>query len=154
MVIVRRAKPEDQGEIERLLREASLDDDGVDKHLEHFFVVEIPPADDETAQMVGAAGMEIYESCALLRSLVVARASWNGEVSWKLMQILLSYAEHLDLEEVYLFANGASPWLQEIGFESVSFDQLPDEIQELPHVDQLKDKGSPLVFRRESCLYH
>lgn len=154
MVIVRRAKPEDQGEIERLLREANLDDDGVDEHLEHFFVVEIPPDEDEMAQMVGAAGMEIYDTCALLRSLVVARASWNGEVSWQLMQILLSYAEHLQLEEVYLFAKGAAPWLQEIGFESVPFEDLPDEIRELPHVDRLKIKGSPLVFRSASVMYH
>lgn len=154
MVIVRRAKPEDQIEIQRLLREANLDDDGLDEHLEHFFVVEISLDQEEDSQMVGTAGMEVYGSYALLRSLVIARASWNAKVSWQLIQILLSYAEHLQVEEVYLFAGGSVDWFQQLGFEKIPLADLPEKIRELHHVDKLIHKGTPLVFRPRAELYH
>ncbi|RAL23328.1 GNAT family N-acetyltransferase [Thermoflavimicrobium daqui] len=148
MFLIRRAQISDLYSVKRLLQQAKLNDQGIDQHLEHFFIVEQTDEEEETGLVVGAIGMEVYNPYGLLRSFVLARASWNGKVGIHLIKILLAYAEALKLFEVYLVAGDSISLFQLMGFEVIDYENLPDEISDSNHVKRCKEqKGTPMVYK-------
>lgn len=146
MFMIRRAVEKDLFQVKRLLREAEMNDKGLEEHLAHFFVVETVAESGNHAKIVGACGMEVYEPYGLLRSFVLERASWNSRVGLQLVHILLSYAGHLDLSHVYLVAGSTPAFFEQIGFSVISVEDLPEEIQTSDHIEQSISKGIPMVY--------
>jgi amino-acid N-acetyltransferase len=150
MFVIRRAGEHDLFRIRRLIKDAGLNDKGIESHLLHFFVVETANDDEESPQMVGVVGMEVHGSIGLLRSFVLERASWNGKVGVNMMEILLAYAAKLGLTHVYLLAGASTSFFSELGFVEVAFADLPDVLKESEHFERSLYKGTPMVYTRFS----
>ncbi|MFC7440076.1 GNAT family N-acetyltransferase [Laceyella putida] len=149
MFVIRRAIERDVFQVRKLLKEAGLNDKGINDHIEHFFVVEMPAEEGMTAQLVGAVGMEVYKPYGLLRSFVLERAPWNTKVGMNMIQILLSYAGKLRLSHVYLLAGASQEFFTQMGFSEIEHEKLPAEIQESEHVERSRERGTPMVY---SCF--
>jgi amino-acid N-acetyltransferase len=143
--VVRKAKSSDIELVRQLLQEASLNDQGIDEHVEHFFVVEQTGEDEIPQKIVGAIGMEVYPPYGLLRSFVLERSSWNAKLGIQLIQIILSYAEYLKLSEVYLLTTASQVFFRELGFEQAIDQEIPFEIKESPHISQSSLKSGILL---------
>ncbi|AUS10227.1 hypothetical protein C1X05_16220 [Laceyella sacchari] len=149
MFVIRRAIERDVFQVRKLLREAGLNDRGIDEHIDHFFVVEMPTDEGETPQLAGAVGMEVHGKYGLLRSFVLERAPWNTKVGMNMIQILLSYASKLRLSHVYLLAGASQEFFTQLGFSEIAFDELPADIRESEHVERSRNQGTAMVF---SCV--
>lgn len=150
MFVIRRAIERDVFQVRKLLKEAGLNDKGIEEHIDHFFVVEIPTEKGTTAQLVGAVGMEVYRPYGLLRSFVLERAPWNAKVGMNMIQTLLSYASQLRLSHIYLLAGASQEFFTQLGFTEIEYERMPAEIQESDHVERSRQQGKPMVYR---CLH-
>jgi len=146
MHIIRKAVEQDLFQVRKLIKEAGLHDQGVEEHLEHFFVVEDRSESEDPPRLVGAVGMEVHEPYGLLRSFVLKRASWNKKVGVRMIEILLNHAANIRLKSVYLLAGDASPFFTQFGFEAVKKEDLPPPILKSDHVRRTVHQGIPMVF--------
>lgn len=97
MFVIRQAEKKDLFQIRKLIKEVGLRDRGIEQHLQHFFIAEVPAENKgEVSPMVGVVGMEVYPPYGLIRSFVLERAPWNSKVGINMIQVLLSYAEKWD----------------------------------------------------------
>jgi amino-acid N-acetyltransferase len=150
MFAIRQAEEKDVFQIKRLLKDAGVNDKGVEDFIEHFFVVEeVDNEDADVSQMVGAVDMEVYEEYGLLRSFVLQRASWNPKVGLQLIEILLSYAQKCKLSEVYMLAGESNAFFEQIGFQEISKEALPEAIKNSSHLKRSIPNGTPMVY---SCV--
>jgi amino-acid N-acetyltransferase len=146
MFIIRRAMQRDVTSIKQLLGKMELQDQGMEDHLSHFFVVEYLGKNSSNPPLLGVMGMEVYEPYALLRSFVVERSSWNLKIGLQMIQILLSYANHLQLSHVYLLAGNSLPFFKQLGFTAILREQFPEEIQGSLHVKRSDVQATPMVY--------
>jgi amino-acid N-acetyltransferase len=145
MFVIRRAEEKDLFRVRRLIKDAGLNDKGIEKHLSHFFVAETAEG-EEMSQMIGVVGMEVHGPYGLLRSFVLERASWNPKVGLNMIGILLSYAKKLKLERVYLLAGASTSFFGELGFSEVAVQDLPEELMASEHLERSVFKGTPMVY--------
>ncbi|WP_124728503.1 GNAT family N-acetyltransferase [Staphylospora marina] len=145
LFLVRRASEEDLFRVRRLLKEAGLNDRGIEPHIRHFFVVERPETEG-VPEMVGAVGMEVYGEFGLIRSFVLKRGPWNGKVGVQMMKFLMEYAKELKLSRVYLLAGASSSFFREWGFEETDRESLPEALQKSEHLGHSRG-GVPMVCR-------
>lgn len=147
MFAIRQAREKDIFQIKRLLRDAGVNEKGVEESVQHFFVVEeMDEQDTGISQLVGAVGMEVHEPYGLLRSFVLQRATWNPKIGLQLIEILLSYALKCKLSKVYMLAGECNTFFEQIGFTPVEKDQLPKEIQSSTHMQRSISNGTPMVY--------
>ena len=125
-VEVRTARPADLPQVLSLLGKAELPTAGVKEAFSHFVVGE---SDDG---LVGAAGLEIYGSSALLRSVVV-EDSWRGTgVGRKLIETALDEARQRGIDDVFLLTSTAEQYFPRFGFACVSRESVAAEVQDSP----------------------
>lgn len=122
-VEIRRARPADLDEIERLLNDAELTTLGVADHLEEFLVAE------DGRAIVGCAGLETYGASALLRSVVVRPEHRNRRIGGRLVAELLDGARRDAVRTVYLLTTTAPGYFAQIGFREVPRDQIDLSVQ-------------------------
>ncbi len=121
-VETRPARREDLDLILRILQAAGLPGAGVEEHLEDFIVAQ--SADDRIA---GVAGLEVYPSAALLRSVVVL-PSWRGRgLGRRLVEQQLSRLS--DRTPVYLLTTTAEAYFRAMGFEAVGTEDVHPEVR-------------------------
>lgn len=116
---VRRAAPADHVAVRALLAASDLPLVGIPDDLAHFLVAE------SNGTLVGAIGLEVYGSAALLRSAVVhpsRRGSGTGEA---LVHALLAHAHALGVTDVALLTTTADRWFPRFGFVRVERHSLP-----------------------------
>jgi amino-acid N-acetyltransferase len=145
LFIVRRAAEEDLFRLRRLLKEAGLNDRGIEPHIRHFFVVETSEKEG-VPEMVGAVGMEVYGQSGLIRSFVLKRGPWNGKVGVEMMRFLLQYAQGLGLSRVYLLAGASMSFFREIGFKEIAPDDLPEQLWNSGHLERSIHCGVLMVY--------
>jgi arsenite methyltransferase len=123
---LRPAQASDSAAVRSLLRGASLPEAGVTEQLDGFVVAE------EGGAVVAAAGLEVYGTAGLLRSVVVAE-SWRGRgLGALLVEDQLRRARELRLSRVYLLTTTASSWFPRLGFDAVERDSVPAEVRASP----------------------
>ncbi|OYD07998.1 GNAT family N-acetyltransferase [Paludifilum halophilum] len=146
MFTVRKATAEDIESITHLLRTAGTNDEGVDKHLDHFLIVEDPRV--QPPRIVGTAGIEIYGNRGLLRSFVMKTDSWNAKVALELIGVILAHTGRSGLKEVYLMAGIAQHIFEHFGFRSVEWEDLPESIRRSDHIQKMEKEaaGRPMVY--------
>jgi amino-acid N-acetyltransferase len=121
-VELRAAETEDLKEVLALLGRAQLPDAGVADRFSDFFVAE------RQGELIGAAGLEIYSSSALLRSVVVDDA-WRGSgVGRSLIELALSEAKSRGIEDVFLLTTSAEHYFPRFGFACISRSQVSREV--------------------------
>ncbi|MCP3165925.1 arsenic resistance N-acetyltransferase ArsN2 [Myxococcus qinghaiensis] len=121
-VTLRPARPEDLGPVEALLSSAGLPLQGVARHLLGFLVAEHEGA------IVGAAGLEVYATGALLR-FVVAPARKGQGLGAELIHRLVQKAEAEGLGAVFLLTTTAEDYFPRFGFTRIERANLPPEFQ-------------------------
>lgn len=122
-VSLRTAKPADLPQVLALIEGASLPTAGVSEALPDFLVAE---TGDE---MVGVAGLEIYDQSALLRSVAV-KEGWRGSgVGRVLVERALSTTRERGIKDVFLLTTTAEHYFPRFGFACVSRDCVADDVQ-------------------------
>jgi amino-acid N-acetyltransferase len=107
---IRLAAPGDFAGVVRLLEAADLPTAGLARSLPDFLVAE------ERGRVVGAAGLEIYGDCALLRSAVVEAGRRGSGVGVDLVESLLRRAGTRGVREIYLLTTTAEHFFPRFGF--------------------------------------
>lgn len=139
--VLRAATLADLPAIERLLTDAQLPLDGVAEAVPTFVVAE------ETGQLVGAAGLELCGSDALLRSVVVAPKSQSRGVGRALVTRIIAEAEARQLHALYLLTTTAERYFPAFGFERIARDAVPDPVRATDEF-QTACPASATVMRR------
>jgi len=120
---IRSAKDSDCLAIEDLLQSVDLPIAGVKEHLQHFIMMK-----DDGAVM-GVAGLEIYETKALLRSLAVAGKEQGKGLGKTLYAAILKKAQSLGIDEIYLLTETAAAFFAKQGFEYVSREFVDSQVK-------------------------
>jgi amino-acid N-acetyltransferase len=119
---IRPATATDWPQIAGLLTTADLPLDGADQHLDDFYVV--VRADSAPA---GVAGLEVYGTVALLRSVVVAeRGQGLGQA---LVQHVLDAARARGIRQIVLLTTTAADFFPRFGFHRIERAAAPAAVQ-------------------------
>ena len=117
------AQSSDADAIARLLRANGLPADDFLPHLEHFLIAQ------DSGQIIGAVGLEMYAPIGLLRSLIVERNYRNSGVGSKLLDLIEDYARRRLVRELYLLTTTAEAFFVARGFLPLGRAEAPPSIQ-------------------------
>jgi amino-acid N-acetyltransferase len=133
-IIIRLAKPNDLPEIQKMLSKANLNDSDIDKHLDHFVVVEVERNQrTHSRKIVGTAGIEKWKDDGLLRSFVMDSESWNAQVGLDLIKVIMALARSSQMRRLYLMTSSSEPLFSYLGFEPMDRGDVPDHIKQSSH---------------------
>ena len=121
-VMLRRARPTDRDAIERLLGEAGLPLAGVAEHMGEFLVA------ITAGGVVGAAAVESYPPCGLLRSLAVDASQRGRGLGALLTARAIEQARASGLTSLHLLTTTATGYFTRFGFHEVARVRLPAEL--------------------------
>lgn len=105
------ARATDDALIRGLLAAAGLPLDGLADQFPSAYVVA-----HDRGRLVGAAGLEIYGSVGLLRSVAVAEATRSQGLGRRLIANRLDSARAAGLSSVFLLTTTAAPYFERLGF--------------------------------------
>ncbi|MBK8248572.1 MAG: GNAT family N-acetyltransferase [Gemmatimonadetes bacterium] len=121
---IRPAIAEDRAHVVRLLRGAGLPEDGLDEQFGPAYAVAVA-----NGAIVGAEGMERYDTAGLLRSAVVA-PDWRGKgIGEALTRDRLAWAASNGIREVWLLTTTAEAWFPRFGFQRADRAEAPASVQ-------------------------
>jgi amino-acid N-acetyltransferase len=123
-VSIRRATPTDAGAIESLVREAGLVLAGAREHVGSFLIAELG------GRPVGAIGLELRGTSALLRSAVVAPDARGGGIGGALFDAVVELARAQGVETLYLLTTGAESYWSRRGFAVVAREAVPEPVRQ------------------------
>ncbi|MGA8942642.1 MAG: GNAT family N-acetyltransferase [Thermoactinomyces sp.] len=147
MFVIRQAEKKDLFQIRKLIKEVGLRDRGIEQHLQHFFIAEIPSQNKgEVSPMVGVVGMEVYPPYGLIRSFVLERAPWNSKVGVDMIRELLLYAEKMGLSRIYLLAGQSTRFFTQLGFVKMDQKEIPELLHQSEHLLKSMSQGQPMVY--------
>ena len=121
---IRKATIRDLSAVEGLLTANDLPVDGVSDNFDSFVVA----VDGDT--IVGAVGLEKYDSAALLRSAVVQADARGRGVGRRLVEQILERAEQSGIDEVYLLTTTAEDYFPRFGFTRITRAKVPEAVKE------------------------
>ena len=121
--VIRAAAAADYAPVCDLLRSAKLPLDGLSTTLENFLVAEAG------ARVVGAAGLEVYDDAALLRSVVVAPSHRGAGMGGMLSEGALALAGDRGIRDVYLLTDTAEAFFRRRGFAVIARADVPRSVQ-------------------------
>lgn len=121
--LIRAARCEDLSAIEALLASLNLTAAGAGAHLHQFLVAE------DGGRVVGSAGLEIYGTCALLRSVAVAPSHRRRGLAKSLVTNLLDQAHRSDVRDVYLLTTTAEGYFGRLGFGTIPREAVDPAVQ-------------------------
>jgi amino-acid N-acetyltransferase len=111
---LRAASTRDLVKIKRFLRENGLPHLGVDGWIANFVMVE-----DEKGNCVGVAGLELYDTSGLLRSVAVDKDSRGRGHGRTLVNAILANARAKGVKNIYLLTDDAHDYFRRLGFQVV-----------------------------------
>lgn len=120
------ATPSQREAVSALLRSVHLPDIGATFPAEYVVAQRGPVVG---ASVVGVAGIEVYETDALLRSVAVAETVRNRGLGRDLVRNRLEAARKRGLSAVYLLTTTAPGFFEELGFERVARASAPAPVQ-------------------------
>lgn len=120
--IVRRARPGDQPAVLALLREAGLSLPGVPEHFATFMVAE------RAGAVIGAMGLELRGTDALLRSAVVAPAARDAGVGRTLFDAITALAREAGVRTLVLLTTAAEGYWARRGFRTIPREAAPESV--------------------------
>lgn len=127
---IRAARPEDIDAVEALLRDEHLPVEGIREQFGNFLVAEGTYSQRVPAAPIGAIGLELYGTSALVRSAVVDSA-WRGRgVGGALVDKAIAAARARGVGALYLLTTTAEPFFSTLGFRVVSRDEVPAHVKQ------------------------
>ncbi len=115
---IRPARPEDVPAVEALLAVEWLPSFSLADFIPTMWVAEL------AGNVVGCAGLEIYDDTALLRSVVVAPSLRGTRLGDRLTLNALDEARSRGALTLYLFTMHAAPFFARVGFERCTMDDF------------------------------
>ena len=139
--VLRPARPEDLGSALALLADAGLPAAGVSEWFERFVVAE------DRGRIVGVAGLEVYGTDGLLRSVAVAE-DWRGRgLGGALTEEVLSLGARAGLSAVYLLTETAEGFYPRHGFVRIEREQASDAVKASAEFRELCPASSVVMKR-------
>jgi amino-acid N-acetyltransferase len=120
---IAKANKEQRQSIVSLLQSEKLPVIDLPVSLDNFFV----SLDDN--RVIGAIGLEQYDNCGLLRSMVVDKNYRGKNIASQLVQQLEDYATTIGIDEMYLLTETAPEYFKKKGYDQISRDEVPKPIQ-------------------------
>ena len=119
---IAKAKEYQRQSIISLLQAGKLPVEDLPPLLDNFFVAL------EENNIIGAIGLEQYDNCGLLRSMVVNKEFRNKNIASTLIQELEQKAIALGIDYMYLFTETAPQYFERKGYEKISRDSVPKSL--------------------------
>ena len=138
---ISRLLPDDRPTLIQLLSQSSLPTTDLPPQLLHFFKAEI------NGNLAGTVGLEIYDSYALLRSLVVDNAYRSQKIGQQLLDQALQYARSQGITEVYLITNTAEEYFEKQGFAKVERNSVPTPIQKTQQFQGVCPSSATVMYK-------
>jgi amino-acid N-acetyltransferase len=117
------ARPENRTALVSLLQTVNLPVEDLPQSLDYFLLAE------EKGQVRGSVGLDIYGSCALLRSLAVLGEKQGTGLGKALYQAAAGLASRQGVRDLYLITTTASGFFARQGFEQVARENVPEAIR-------------------------
>jgi amino-acid N-acetyltransferase len=92
---------------------------------------------DDTGELVGSGGLELYGDSALLRSVAVKENARGQELGKKIVDDLVIQARSSKINNIFLLTETAKDFFTKKGFTIVSRDEVPSPVRassEFTHV--------------------
>jgi len=144
-VVIRPAGPADLPALLTLLESAHLPVEGVAEWLEWFVVAE------SAGRLVGAAGLEVYGSEGLLRSVAVAADRRGQGLGGALTDEALAAAARAGIRTVYLLTNTAEQYFPRHGFRRITREQVSAAVQQSVEFRELCPASSAVMVKAVSA---
>ncbi len=116
-VTFRPARTDDVPRMVQLISSAELPAAFIAEVLDGFIVAE------RAGAVVACGGVEMYETCAVIRSVVVDPASQGEGIGAEIARRLMDAARDAGATDVYLFTAQAHPFWLRLGFVDVTFEE-------------------------------
>ncbi len=121
-IVLRRAGSQDLNEVLALLRSNRLPEDGVPDWLANFYLALTD------GRIVGAAGYEVYDGHALLRSVVVDASVRGLGIGDLLVHRVLADLREDGIRDVCLLTTTAEHYFPRFGFEVIDRQEVPEAL--------------------------
>ena len=121
--IIEKANSQQRDKIISLLTSANLPVEDLPDSLDNFLV------SINDGQLIGAIGLEKYENCGLLRSLVVDKAYRSKNLGSAMVESLEDNAVGLGIECIYLLTETAPDYFEKKGYKRISRDEVPASVK-------------------------
>ena len=118
-VLLRPALAADWPAVETLLRAHSLPTDGAREHLSSYQLAVLG------GDVVGCAGLEVYDDVALLRSVAVAPGQHRQGIGQRLVERVLLLAAQRRVRRLFLLTTTAPGYFAKLGFRPEPLAQAP-----------------------------
>lgn len=123
-IALRDATPDDWPAIASLLRANRLPTEGFRESVSAAVVA------CDGNDVVGLAGLEIYDDAALLRSVVVSEAARGRSLGQQLTRAAMDLAGVRHVAQVYLLTTTAEAFFARLGFHIVERSNIPKTVQQ------------------------
>jgi amino-acid N-acetyltransferase len=108
----------------KLLKQVKLPPEGIEAHLADFIV------SIHEGKVIGCAGLEIYETVGLLRSVAVHPHYQGKNIGNALILQILSHAQKSEVEEIFLLTETAEKYFLRLGFKKLDREGVDSRIKE------------------------
>ena len=119
-VTFRIARADDVPRMAELMAAAHLPPLFIEEHLDGFI------AADRAVGLIACGGVEMYEECAVIRSVVVDESARGLGLGGKLAEMLMTNSRNAGATDLYLFTADALPFWQHYGFAEITFEEWQD----------------------------
>lgn len=92
---------------------------------------------DDSGELIGSGGLELYGDSALLRSVAVKENSRGQELGKKIVDDLVTQARNSKINNIFLLTETAKDFFTKKGFTIVPRDEVPAQVRsssEFTHV--------------------
>lgn len=120
----RLSNPADYPAVIKILENLDLPVGGVKDQFENFIIL----LKDES-ELIGCAGLEIYKSSGLVRSVAIVPAYQKKKLGSLLVQAVEAQAKTNNLKNLFLLTETAEKFFLKYGYTTISRSQVPTEIQ-------------------------
>ncbi|MFX0185984.1 MAG: arsenic resistance N-acetyltransferase ArsN2 [Candidatus Hodarchaeota archaeon] len=107
-----------------LLNQVNLPPEGIEAHLADFIVA------THDNKVIGCAGIEIYETVGLLRSVAVHPNYQGKNIGNALIRQILLNAQNREVEEIFLLTETAEKYFLRFGFKKINREDVKNRIKE------------------------
>ncbi|MGA3297975.1 MAG: arsenic resistance N-acetyltransferase ArsN2 [Candidatus Bathyarchaeia archaeon] len=106
-----------------LLDECELPKEGLAAHVSTTLVAR------NGNEIVGCSALELYQECALLRSVAIKPSYRRRGLGRRLTRAALDLAMRHKISNVYMLTETANTFFSKLGFESISRSDVPEKVQ-------------------------
>ena len=120
-ITFRQARTDDIPRMVELISAAELPAAFIAEFLDDFVVAERDGGRD--ARVIACGGVEMYETCAVIRSVVVDPAAQGAGIGLEIARRLMDAARAAGATDLYLFTAQAHPFWLRLDFVDVTFEE-------------------------------